>query len=78
MRLPFTLDLLRRLEIMLQQYGQDGDEQARIAKEDLFGVQNSRKALVRADLPACRIPRSWRKKEPTKQALRTGSTPTRN
>src|SRR6185369_17718371 len=45
LRLPFNLDLLRRLEIMLQQYSQDGQEQARIAKEDLFGVQNSRKAL---------------------------------
>ncbi len=45
-RAPFVLDLLRRMEIMLQQYGQDGEEQARIAKEDLFGVQNSRKAYL--------------------------------
>ena len=45
-RLPQTLDLLRRLEIMLQQYCQNGQDQARIGKEDLFGVQNSRKALL--------------------------------
>lgn len=45
-RLPQTLDLLRRLEIMLQQFCQDGQDQARIGKEDLFGVQNSRKALL--------------------------------
>ena len=45
-RAPFVLDLLRRMEIMLQQYSQRGEEQARIAKEDLFGVQNSRKAYL--------------------------------
>lgn len=45
-RAPFVMDLLRRMEIMLQQYSLRGEEQARIAKEDLFGVQNSRKAYV--------------------------------
>lgn len=45
-RLPAVLNLLRRLEIMLQQYSQRGEEQARIAKEDLFGIQNSRKAQL--------------------------------
>ncbi|MEI8380224.1 MAG: S46 family peptidase [Planctomycetota bacterium] len=45
-RVPYVLNLLRRHEIMLQQYCQDGEEQSRIGKEDLFGVQNSRKALL--------------------------------
>lgn len=45
-RLPHVLEWLRRQEILLQQYCQDGQEQARIGKEDLFGVQNSRKALL--------------------------------
>ncbi|MBS0204500.1 MAG: S46 family peptidase [Planctomycetes bacterium] len=45
-RLPYILDWLRREEIMLQQYSQDGEESYRIGKEDLFGVQNSRKALL--------------------------------
>ena len=45
-RLPSVMNLLRRNEIMLQQYSQRGEEQARIAKEDLFGVQNSRKAQL--------------------------------
>ena len=45
-RVPYVLNLLRRQEIMLQQYCQDGEEQSRIGKEDLFGVQNSRKALL--------------------------------
>ncbi|MFN0050646.1 MAG: S46 family peptidase [Planctomycetales bacterium] len=43
-QLPTMLDWLRRREVLLQQYGQDGEEQARIAKEDLFSIQNSRKA----------------------------------
>ncbi|MBS0266628.1 MAG: S46 family peptidase, partial [Planctomycetes bacterium] len=41
---PAMLDFLRRMEIMLQQFGQRSEENSRIAKEDLFGVQNSRKA----------------------------------
>ncbi len=43
-RLPFTMDFLRRREIALQQFGLGGAEHARRAREDLFGVQNSRKA----------------------------------
>ena len=45
-RVPYILNFLRRQEIMLQQYCQDGEEQSRIGKEDLFGIQNSRKALL--------------------------------
>ena len=44
--LPYRMDGLRRQEILLQQYGLRGKEQARRAREDLFGVQNSRKALL--------------------------------
>ena len=44
LRLPMTMDLIRRREILLQQYGLNGIEQARRAKEDLHGYQNSRKA----------------------------------
>jgi hypothetical protein len=42
--LPGTMNLLRRKEILLQQYGLAGPEQARRSKDDLFGIQNSRKA----------------------------------
>ncbi len=45
-RLPYALQQLRRSEIMLQQFCQKGEEQARIGKEDLFSVQNSRKSLL--------------------------------
>jgi hypothetical protein len=68
-RLPFTLELLRRLEIMLQQFGQDGPEQARIAKEDLFGVQNSRKALY-GQIEGLQDPQIIAKKEAAEKALR--------
>lgn len=43
-RLPFTLDYLRRREILLQQYGLNGEEYERQARDELFGIQNSRKA----------------------------------
>ncbi len=45
-RLPYVLDTLRRREIMLQQFGFEGEEQERRAHDDLFSVQNSRKAYT--------------------------------
>ncbi|MCA9012108.1 MAG: S46 family peptidase [Planctomycetaceae bacterium] len=44
--LPYVMTQLRRQEILLQQYGLRGKEQARRARDDLFGVQNSRKARL--------------------------------
>jgi hypothetical protein len=41
---PFLLAYLRDKEAFLQQYGSQGEEAAREAKEELFGIQNSRKA----------------------------------
>ncbi len=43
-RLPFTLNLIRRREILLQQFGLRSPENERRAHDDLFGAQNSRKA----------------------------------
>ncbi|MEM6366256.1 MAG: S46 family peptidase [Planctomycetota bacterium] len=43
-RLPYVLDLLRRKEILLQQYRLNGKEAARRGRDDLFGIQNARKA----------------------------------
>ncbi len=42
--LPRTLNLLRRKEILLQQFGLAGPEQQRRARDEMFGTQNSRKA----------------------------------
>src|SRR3990172_6878718 len=44
--IPALMNLLRDREINFQQFALDGEEQARISKQDLFGVQNSRKAYV--------------------------------
>jgi hypothetical protein len=43
---PLTLDLLRSREAFLLEYGKQGPEQARQAKEELFSYQNSRKARI--------------------------------
>lgn len=66
---PSTLDLLRRWEIMLQQYGQRSDESARRAKDDLFGAQNSRKAYY-GRIAGLQDPSILAKKESAEQALR--------
>jgi hypothetical protein len=43
---PFTLEVLRDREANLSAYAAKGREQARQASEDLFGIQNSRKARI--------------------------------
>jgi hypothetical protein len=45
-RLPYVLDYLRRKEIMLQQFGLEGVEASRRARDELFGIQNARKAYT--------------------------------
>ncbi len=45
-RMPFIMDLLRRLEIGLQQFGLESPEAKRRAGDELLGVQNSRKAYT--------------------------------
>lgn len=45
-RLPFLLDFIRRREILLQQFGLESDESKRRAQDDLFGIQNARKAYL--------------------------------
>lgn len=44
--LPRTLNNLRRKEVLMQQYGLAGPEQTRRSRDDLFGIQNSRKAYT--------------------------------
>ncbi len=66
---PAVLDFLRRMEIMLQQYGQRGEEKSRTAKEDLFGVQNSRKAYY-GRIAGLQDPNIIAKKESAEKSLR--------
>ncbi|HXQ81386.1 MAG TPA: S46 family peptidase [Opitutaceae bacterium] len=41
--IPYVLDLLKRREVLLMAWGARSDENARRAKDDFFGFQNSRK-----------------------------------
>ena len=43
---PDTLNHLRRMEVLLQTYSERSTENARRAEDDLFSVQNSRKAYL--------------------------------
>lgn len=45
-RLPYIMDFIRRREVLLQQFGLGGPEMERIAKDQLFGIQNARKARL--------------------------------
>ncbi len=41
---PYTLERLKRREVLLTSWGQRSEENARRCRDDLFGAQNSRKA----------------------------------
>ncbi|MCP4785365.1 MAG: S46 family peptidase [Fuerstiella sp.] len=45
-RNPYVLNFIRRKEVLMQQFGLGGIEQKRRAQDDLFGLQNSRKAYM--------------------------------
>ena len=45
-RMPYLLDFLRRKEILLQQYSLGGNEAKRRGRDELFGIQNGRKAYT--------------------------------
>jgi len=44
--MPRTMNSLRRKEVLMQQYALAGPEQQRRSRDDLFGIQNSRKAYT--------------------------------
>ncbi len=45
-RIPYLLDFLRRKEILMQQFSLEGKEATRRARDELFGLQNARKAYT--------------------------------
>lgn len=45
-RLPDVLNLLRRKEVLMQQYALEGPEQERRGRDAMLGIQNSRKAYT--------------------------------
>lgn len=67
-KVPYQLDYLNRQEIMLQQFGGKGLEQARRAKEDLFSVQNSRKVYY-GRIKGLQDPENFRKKQQEESLL---------
>ena len=70
-RVPQQLNLLRRREILLQQFAADGDEFARRAKKDLFSIQNNRKRMI-GMIQALHDPRLFDVKKRAEVELRFG------
>src|SRR6266545_2552221 len=68
-RLPYALDRLHGLEVLLTAYSARTDENARRAKDDLFGIQNSRK-LFDGELDGILDPSLMAGKKAAEQKLR--------
>ena len=68
-RLPYALERLHGLEVLLASYSARSDENARRAKEDLFSVQNSRKAYI-GELAGVLDPKLMEQKQAAEKKLR--------
>ena len=68
-RLPYVLDYLRRKEVLLQQFGLNGAEATRRARDELFGIQNGRKAYT-GMIAGLQDPRTIESKRKREDALR--------
>lgn len=68
--LPYALERLNRLEVLLNAWSMRNPENARKAMEDLFGVQNSRKARM-GRLDGLLDPEFFAKKRQEEQRLRS-------
>jgi Peptidase S46 len=68
--IPFILDYLYTKEAFLLEYGKRGPEAFRQSKEDLFSIQNSRKARV-GGLGGLRDPAFMARKEKAENELRS-------
>jgi hypothetical protein len=66
---PFRLNVLRRREVMLETYSERSRENARRAKDEWFGVANSRKARL-GGLAGLQDPEVMRNKIADEKALR--------
>ncbi len=66
---PFTLNLLRRREVLLTNYAQRSIENDRRAHDDLFGIKNSRKAYL-GRIAGLQDPAVLKAKAATEAALR--------
>jgi Peptidase S46 len=66
---PFTLNILRRREVLLTNYAQRSIENDRRAHDDLFGIKNSRKAYL-GRIAGLQDPAVLKAKTATEAALR--------
>lgn len=66
---PFTMNLLRRREVLLNTYAERSAENDRRAHDDLFGIKNSRKVYV-GRIAGLQDPEIWKKKTDVEAALR--------
>ncbi len=67
-RVPYVMDFIRRREILLQQFGLEGEEQKRRAQDNLFGIQNARKAYL-GELQGLQNPVNMNAKRDAEKAL---------
>ncbi len=67
--IPATIERAMRREVLLTVFAQRSDENARIAEEDLFGYQNSRKAWL-GTYAALLDPQLWTAKRAAEERLR--------
>ena len=67
--LPTMLNWLMRTEVLLVNYSQRSDENARRAREELFTIQNSRKAQI-GRLAGLQDPAVMAEKQAAEKALR--------
>jgi hypothetical protein len=68
--LPYVLNYFSRMEIALQQFTNESAEHERRGRDDLFGVQNSRKAIT-GMLQGLQTPEFIRRKEAAENSLRS-------
>jgi hypothetical protein len=66
---PFTMNLLRRREVLLDTYAERSLENDRRAHDDLFGIKNSRKAYV-GRIAGLQDPQIMKEKADAEAALR--------
>jgi Peptidase S46 len=66
---PFTLDSLSRRRSLLEHFSRQSEENARVAKEELFSIENSVKALT-GELQGLRDPSLMGKKVAAEKELR--------
>ena len=71
-RVPRGLNVIRRREVLLRTYSEEGLENARRAQDELFGYQNSRKAML-GELAGLQDPSLMNAKRVEQEKLRSGT-----